>query len=740
MIRRKNKAVISLANNRSFARPLAAALILTLASTTPLFANAEETTDDAQPSKTMPTVVVKEKAEKQNEGYQSSVTTIGKFAQAAKDIPQSLTIVTRSLMDDRNADTFKEALRNVAGLTFNAGEGGRVGDNITIRGFAASSDFYLDGIRDNAQYNRDTFNLDRIEVLQGAASMLFGRGSTGGVVNQVSKEPDLDTPSKVTVTTGSHAYFRETADINQNLGTEAAIRLNLMKTNSDSQRGADGVTSDRYGVAPEIKWGIGTDNEYLLSYSHLQYDDVPDNGIPIVNAQGSRPAFVNSSNFYGLASDFQDDKADIYTGRWTHDFDNDHKLKTTFRQNDVSRDLDSVAPRISSATVVTRGRQARGADEDSKTFQSDYTAKFETLGMKHEALLGTEYLDEKALRWSYPTTPADPNANLVNPNPYDTLPGGYSSIFQQRINPLYYRDNNLGLYGQDLIEFIPHWKLLVGARWDDFSANYKSIVTSSGATTFYDRQDYVWSYRSGLMYQPDDYSTYYASYGTAFNPSGDVYSVEATQATRSAKTAPEESINYELGGKWELLKGYLSFSSAIFRSEKTNERNTDPSSPDIYLLSGRRHTDGIQFQSTGKPTDRWEISAAIAFMKAEIDKQVNPFAVGLTPTNTPATSGSLWNTYAVTEHWKLGTGVDFVGKRLGYSIPTTTPYTAPVVREIPGYGRFDGLIEYDMKQYAVKLNLFNLLDKKYFDAIYPNGGFAVPGIDRSAQLTVSYKF
>ncbi len=712
-------------------------LLFALAAPMPLFAQAEPAAET-----TMPTVVVKDAAETQNQGYQSSVTSVGKLSQAAKDVPQSLTTVTRSLMDDRNVDSLKDALRNVAGLTFNAAEGGRVGDNITIRGFAASSDLYLDGMRDNAQYNRETFNLERVEVLRGASSMIFGRGSTGGIVNQVSKEPELNKKSEVEVTYGSHDYKRSEADVNRKISDKAALRINAMYTDTDSFR--DKVSQERWGVAPELRLGIGTDDEFLLGYYHLEYDDVPDYGLPIPPVNGGKPIRVDFGNFYGVPSvDYQEDSADIFTGRWIHKFNNRLQLKTMVRKNDVERDLRAVAPRVDAAiTSVTRGRQARGAEEDNFTASSDLISKFQVLGMKHEGLAGAEFVRETADRWSYFSSAAtnNPAANPFNPNTSVTLPAGYSATYQ-RINPLDFTARNAGVYGQDIVEFIPHWKVLAGGRYDDFSAEYLTRTTATGAVTAYNRDDQVFSWRTGLMYQPTDYVTYYATYGTAFNPSGDIYSVEATQPDRSAKTKPEKSINYEIGAKWELMNGDLSLRTAIFRTEKTNERNTDPALADIFLLSGRRHTDGVELEVAGRITPDWEVFAAVALMTAEIDKQINPFAVGMTPVNTPDFSGNVWTTYKVAPRWKIGGGIDFVDERTGFSIGTTTPYTAPVVRHVPGYGRVDALVEWQVREdTALKLNLFNLTNQRYFDSIYPNGAHAIPGQDRAAQLSISYKF
>ncbi len=684
-----------------------------------------------------PEVVVKEKASKKNEGYKAGKTTIGKISQEAKDIPQSLTIVNRSLMDDRNAASLQEALRNVAGLTFNAGEGGRIGDNITIRGFGASSDLYLDGMRDNAQYNRDTFNLDRVEILRGPSSMLFGRGSTGGLVNQVQKEADLDLNSQVTLTGGNYEYKRGVVDLNQNLGEESAFRVNVMKTDAESSR--DHVESHSFGIAPSLKFGIGTDNEYFLSYTHLQYDNIPDFGIPIANAQNAKPISVPNDTFYGLPKvDYQKDSSDVFTGRWIHKFDEDNSLTFLARKVMVDRDLRAVSPSYNTTTgLVTRGRQARGAEEDTSTLQANLVSKFSILKTKHETLLGTEYLDEKASRWSY----ANPVANLATtpffPDPY-SLPANYGGTYKRQ-NPVQFSDDDLAIYGQDLMEFLPHWKLLLGFRYDDFSAKYSSRNDATNVLTTYKRNDRVFSYRSGLLYQPNDNSTYYVSYGTSFNPSGDLYAIEALTGGSASTTDPEKSINTEIGAKWELLDKKLSLRTAIFRTEKTNERNTDQTNTSVTLLSGRRHTDGVELEVNGKVTNNWEVFSGLSLMKAEIDEHVNTFGVGLRPQNTPSFSGNFWSTYRLTDSWKVGGGVDYVGERYGYSI-SQTAQTNPTVRKVPGYARFDAMAQWNHQQYTLKLNVLNVLDKEYFDSIYLNGGWGTPGQKRTFQLSLGYKF
>lgn len=695
----------------------------------------EQADAPAKQEATMPTITVKDVRDRETIGYQGGKTSVGKSAQLARDIPQSVTIVSSQLMHDRNADTMKEALRNVAGLTFNAGEGGRIGDNITLRGYSAVGDLYLDNMRDIAQYNRESFNLEQIDVLRGSASMLYGRGSTGGLINQVSKQPDKLDRNEAAVTVGSYDYKRVTADINQSIGTDMAARVNVMKTDTDSFR--DGPEAHRWGIAPSIRWGIGTDNDFTLSYYYLKEDNIPDMGVPYFN---NRPLNVPSSRFYGMASyDYEKNETGITTLSHTHRFDRDTNLRTVVRAANYKRDLRAVAPRlaagtvaITDATVINRQRQSRGGEENTITAQSDFNTGFELGGMKHQLLAGMELVKEKAERWtngSAALSPNNPATTVGNPNIYDTLPAG--AIFpRDAFN--YYSANTIGIYAQDTIEFIPQWKLVLGARHDNFRARYDRPATAAevlaGLTGLvpYKRDDKEWSYRIGLLFQPTDTASYYASYGTSFNPSAELYQLD----DRSVNTPPEKNRNIEIGAKWDLAEGDLSLRTAIFRSEKTNERNTDLASPNIYLMSGKRHTDGIEFEAAGRITPAWEVFGSVALMRGKIDIAAGTAAgtQGNVPINTPDYTYSLWSTYKL-DSWKFGGGIEGVGLRYGSTANTTAA---------PSYTRVDALVQYEMKKSLVKLNVFNLFDKTYYESVY--AGHAVPGTARAVQLTFETKF
>jgi len=718
--------------------PLAAAVAAAIA---PLQAWASE-------EQTLGTVIVKDDRIGEEKGYQGGATRVGKVTQLPKDVPQALTIVSEGLIEDKNADTLKEALRNVAGLSFNAGEGGRIGDNMTLRGFSSFGDLYLDGIRDVAQYNRETFNVGQVEVLRGSAAMLFGRGQAGGVINQASKEPGLLNKGSVTGTVGSFDYKRLTLDVNQVVGENAALRVNAMKTDAGSSR--DHVESERDGFAPTLRWGIGTADEFSLGHYYLRTHNTLDYGVPFFN---KRPLDVPASRFYGTTSDYENNTTHISTASYIHRFSNDTEIRTVLRHADYDRDLWGVAPRllagttaITDSTALRRARQARGGHERTWTSQTDFTSKFATGPLKHEILAGLELLHEQAGRWSYNNAaiPNLANTTVGDPDASPTLPVGYGS--RTRINPSQYDGNTVGTYAQDTIEFLPGWKILLGLRHDSLKADYRNTTTATSLATTADVSFSEWSYRSGLSWQPSEMQHYYLAFSDSFNPTADLY-----QFTTASSTAPaERSRTLEIGAKWELFEGDLSLRTSLYRAEKEWERNTDIESasgvptltnPFPNLLTKKRHTDGFEIEAAGRITPQWEVFLGWALLHARIDeaKPGGSTAVeGMRPRNTPPFTYSLWSTYRLPAGWRIGAGVEGKGSRLAYGIPNGT--TVPNPNLAPGYRRWDAMVSYEQPKYVVKLNIFNLFDKRYYESVYENGGHVVAGTERSAQLSVEYKF
>ncbi|AKJ26774.1 catecholate siderophore receptor [Caldimonas brevitalea] len=708
---------------------------------------AQASTPAAEPkAAALPQVTVKGTAERTGkESYQATTTTAGKGKQELRDIPQSLTVVTEKLMDDKNYDTLKSAMHTVTGIAFEAGEGGAIGDLIRIRGFSARGDIFQDGMRDIAQYNRDTFNQDRIEVLRGSASMLYGRGSTGGIINQVSKQPFLMTEHEVALTAGSDDYYRLTGDFNLKTGEDAALRVNVMKTDAKSFR--DGPETDRQGIAPTYRWGIGTADEFSVGFYHLSYDDVPDYGFGWLDG---RPVEAAVDRWYGYESDYQKDSANYGFFSWLHRFDNGGEIRTTYRDGRYKRDLWATTSRFqavavnpalplacsypqgtatisqtsySDASVVCRGNQTRAAKDRHRFLQTDYSGKANWFGLQHNLLAGAEYAREETTTYTYSFPAGNPKTNTTwgAVGPYAGVP---DTRVKARAND--FTSDTVGLYAQDTLQLAPQWKLIGGLRFDHFSGDYERA--NGGPLS---RTDNMWSHRIGAIYQPDLYSSYYVSYGTSFNASGDLYQFD----DRTANTAPEKSRNFEIGAKWDLYDGNLSLRSSLFRTEKYNERNTDAAEagPDNYLLNGKRHTDGIEFEAAGRPLPALEIFGGVAYMRGNIDKagQNNAASVGMDSGLTPRWTGNVWATYRLTPKWRVGIGADGMSDRKPAQGETA-------LNVAPGYVKADAMVEYVTGPYTVKLNVMNLTDKVYADGIYR--GHVVPGTTRSAQLTLAAKF
>lgn len=662
---------------------------------------------------TLKPVVVQDRYGRAAQTYQSGLTTTAKTPAAAKDVPQSLTVVNEKLMHDQGKDSFKEALKNVPGITFEAGEGGRIGDSIRLRGFSVSGDIYLDGIRDIAQYNRDTFNEDRIEVLRGSASMLFGRGSTGGVVNQVSKLPRLMTEHEVNVTAGDGNYLRTTGDFNIRTGEDAALRIGTMTTDWDGRAGK--ASTRRRGLAADYRMGIGTADEFLFSLYHLNYNDKPDLGGRWLEG---RPAPFPKDKWYGADSDYQKDSADMATLSHIHRWTDGSTLKTTLRDGHFRRDLwatqinalpGATQANFGTDTVVPRGTQARAGDEHHTFLQSDYIARTQWFGRKHEVLLGADVARERSNRDNYLGVPARPSTTvgLADNSPIPDT--------RMRNRLTQFSSTALGLYAQDTISLTPSWKLVGGLRWDRFSGDFDRSGNAAPNNTALSRSDSVWSKRLGVMYQPTGEASYYASYGTSFNTSGDLYQYDPG----SANTPPESSRNIEIGAKWELYEGDLSVRTSVARTDKFNERNTDVNQgTGAFLLSGRRHTDSLEFEVAGRINAQWDVFAGLAFMHGVIDQagsSANARAtVGKNPGLTPARQANLWTTYKLAGKWRIGGGFTHVSEQGPSSASAVN-----LANRAPAYTKWDAMLEYAFSQnHTFRLNIDNLTDKVYYSSLY----------------------
>ncbi len=717
-----------------------------------LLAASFATSAHAQAEKTLSTVTVREKAEtaEGKDSLRATETSIGKGKQQLRDIPQSITVVTEKQLDDRNLDTVKDALKQTAGITFQAAEGGE--EDIRLRGFALSTtgDIFVDGLRDPAFYDRDTFNLDRVELLRGSASMLFGRGSTGGAVNLVNKVPRLMDENQIDVTVGSHNHRRVVGDFNQQTGESSALRVSAMKTTADNN-GA-GSSIDKQGLAGSYRWGIGERDEFTASLYRLENNNGINYGMPWIKPTSASPASattllpVSPTSHYGMASDYNNGTATYATLAHTHRFDGDTELTTRVRQGSFTRDQRASTIRTSAAlntfgpsSTLTRGTQNKIQDLDTLYVQSDLSSKFTAWSVKHEVLSGVDVAREQKTVYAARTAAQGlGGVDLVKPSTTVGTPDDGAWVNEAsralRVNNQY-TATAWGVYAQDLVQVAPHWKLLGGLRYDRLKGKYDSFAAPAnganavnGAMSNYQMEVGEWSKRIGALFQPSERESYHFSAATSFNTSGDAYSLGAG----NKDTPPEQSINLELGAKLDSADKNFSTRYALFQSTKLNERNTDPLQPGVTVLSGRRHAAGLEADITGRMSPRWEVFGSFMWMpvaKIDVGGQ-GAEAAGSRPSLTPRVSATLWNTYQINGQWRVGAGLNHRGAQTPNRNPgweATAFTTADVMAEY----RYDA-------QLTFKGNVSNLTNKLYADQLY--SGHYVPGAGRLVQVMGSYKF
>ena len=701
-----------------------------------------QTTDNAA---TLSTVTVKDTAEIQSKDtVRVKKTTVGKGNQDIRDIPQSVTVFTEKLMNDRNQDDFREVLRTTAGVTFQSGETGE--EDVRLRGFSLgqAGDIYTDGMKDAPLYERDTFNLDRVEVLKGSASMLFGKGSTGGVINQVNKAPLLIDQHEVSYTLGTGKENRLTGDFNFKTGENAALRLNALVHDSDN----DGAKQDKRGIAPTFAWGIGTRDEFSIGLYALDVKGRPSYNSPWINDNGKIVPTLPAKNYYGLASDHLNTSSQYVTLGHIHRFGDGGELQTRLRHGKYERDLLASVIRfgtpitaldqINASTPLTRTSKGRIGDSTMTQLQSDYTHSFNWGGKKHDILAGVDYYHDDANRnSSYANAAGNSSAtNGLGTTVGTPNNGAWAPDMRAPVAYNTFKAQNIGLYLQDTMSLNSTIKLVGGLRYDQFKASYRNANGSLSDET----SDGLWSPRVGVLFQPDELASYYVSYGSSFNTSADTYQFGSVNANTGslADTPPEKSRNFEIGGKWELFERRALLGVAAFYSEKFNERNTDPDNPG-YLLSGKRHATGMEFNLAGRISPKWEIFWNHTWIpSAKIDKSTTVLAAngggaqvqGDRPGLTPKHSGSLWSTYAVTPKVRVGGGLTYRGAQ--------NPEGSRAM-EASSFVTADAMVEYSFDdKTSLKLNVQNLTNKLYADALYR--GFYAPGAPRSVQLVLKTRF
>lgn len=645
-----------------------------------------------------------------------------------RDIPQTVNVVPQSVIKDQGAQSMEDVLKNVPGIGLSNGDGQR--DQVTIRGFSAIGDMYVDGMRDDALYYRDLSNVERVEVIKGPAAVLYGRGSSGGLINNVSKKPNFAPVHEVGVTFDSEGKRRTQFDAgwaDEQQG-DKAFRITGALEDSDTFR--DDGYIDRKAIAPTAYFKLSDDLDLTVGATYLYDKRLIDFGIP---ALGDRPVDVDRDKRFG-AADPDDDYARSEVFSFTAGVD--YRLNDDFTLSNNSRyyhyDLDRnntladssptrfvTAPNGELLVKLNRGNVQR--NEDGWFNQTELKHQAQLAGMNHNLLYGVEL--GRQIK----------DQSVFSQNNVAQVP-----VFRDALVDVPFQANRqtakgtttqdtAGFYVQDLIELAPMWKALVGVRYDVFDQEYSDDLTGNDLS----RTDTTWSPRVGLVFQPDQIQSYYVSVSRSYQPSSEVFAL----STGNQGLEPEETTNYEVGAKWDLLDNRLSVTAALFRLERTNMKTTDPANPANLVLAGEQRTDGFEATVSGQLTDKWQVYGGFAFLDAEITKS-NSFTNGVanegqTPTLTPRTSANLWLVRSLNETWRVGMGANYVDER----------YTAlDNVVVMPSYTTVDAALLYNQPKWDAALRLRNVFDRDYYASAHGSVDLITPGAPRTLELSTNFRF
>lgn len=708
-----------------------------------------------------------------------------KYTEDLVDTPQTITVVTSEVMAQQNLLGLKDVLSTLPGITFGAGEGGGgYGDSINLRGFTASSDITTDGVRDSAQYTRsDTFNLESIELINGANSAMSGAGSVGGNINLVSKtarEGDFNT---FTVGAGSDKYGRVTADSNFDFENGIAVRLNAMGHTQDVP-GRNEEFKHRWGFAPSIAFGLDSDTRFTLSYLHQHDNNMPQYGVPFALSpfnDGPLPGVDRETYFGYRNTSRQESDVDMLTGVFEMDFGDHVTLRSLGRLQRVEQYTNATAlqgswclpnntnPYTGQACV---GQPAgtwnpnggpRGLVRDTENFiahsQTDLTASFSTGAVRHDVVVGVSFSKED-FELDTGTTFRNPDGSTTGitypiqnfDNPYNVWTGPQNYFRTGRTEGSL---NNQAVYMFDTLKFGDQWLLNLGARYEHNegdTVNYAVSTTGqiTGVSGAFDNEDDLFSYRAGLVYKPVDNASVYLSYANSKTPSKT--SVNGACSAATCNVDPETAVNIELGTKWDVLENRLAVTAALFRNERQNYKvaSADPLQPE-QVLDGKARVDGVALGVAGNITREWAVFANYTFLDSEVlqnaaDGAASDPVKGHELTQTPRHSASLWSTYELGD-WTFGYGATYQGS----FYPNNSSATAYL--ETEAYWVHRAMVGYQINErIGLQLNVSNLFDEEYYTGIRNNltvngagvvtagNGWANPGEGRSAVLTATFRF
>jgi catecholate siderophore receptor len=661
------------------------------------------------------TVTVTESA-----GYQTAaVSSATKTLTPLIDLPQSVTVIPQELMKDQMMMSIGDVVRYVPGITAIQGENNR--DQLVIRGNSTSADFFLDGVRDDVQYYRDLYNLDRVEALKGPNAMMFGRGGGGGVVNRVTKEAGFAPVHEFTLLGGSYGNKRFTADLDQPLSDKVAIRLNAMYENSDSFRKY--VNLERHGINPTLTFAPGKQTKITLDYENFRDDRVADRGIP--SFQG-RPVDVDASTYYGNP-DQSHVGARVNLGSATVE---QEAGRVTIRNRTTVGNYDRGYQNFVPGALTPDQRQVTLSAYNNATRrlnvfnQTDVTYSLEIGAVRHKFLAGAEV--GRQLTDNFRNTGYFNNSATSILVPYTDTVISTPMTFRQSATDAdnHLKTNVAATYVQDQIDLSRHFQVVAGLRFDHFDLQYHNNRTGENLR----RIDNLVSPRAGIVYKPVAALSVYTNYSVSYLPSsGDQFS-SLTTITQQVK--PEKFNSYEVGAKWDVSQSF-SVTTAVYRLNRTNTRSTDPNDPTRIVQTGSQRTNGYELGLNGNLTRRWKVAGGYAYQDAFVTSATTAARAGAQVAQVPHHTFSIWNNYQILP--KLGAGLGILNRSNMFAAIDNT------VR-LPGYTRADAAVYYSLtERLRLQANLENLLDTQYYVNADGNTNIS-PGFARAVRAGLIVRF
>ncbi|WP_454743433.1 TonB-dependent receptor [Cupriavidus necator] len=644
-----------------------------------------------------------------------------------RDIPQTVNVVTADVMRDQHATSMQDALKNVPGVAFSTGDGQR--DQVSIRGFTAIADQFVDGIRDDALYFRDLSNVDRVEVIKGPAAVLYGRGSAGGLINRVTKKPGIDV-TDFALSYGMWADRRAEADVGRVFADgAAAFRVTGAVQKANSYRSQQFL--DRSAIAPSLELRVAPETTVLLQADYLEDRRVTDFGIP---AFQGRPVDVPASRYYGAANardaDYSQSRVISGTATINHRFNQNWSIRNATRYYHYSLDRNNTLTNSvnEAARTLTMNHGNVRREEHGWFNQTDLTQKAAFLGMQHELLYGMEIgqQNKDQVNNTKPVLGADGRTavfDLFNPVLL-TLPRQAPGMPTTSNLGIF---NTLAFYTQDMITFSEQWKALVGVRYDNFHQETQNRIAGQRNLS---RTDTAWSPRAGMVWQPSKAQSYYVSWSKSFQPSGEAFAL----AANNADLAPETTSNTEVGAKYDWLNGKASTTISVFRLERDNMKVSNAAGTALLPI-GTQRTDGAELTAAAELSQGWRVLAGYAYLDARVinSSQIDAGqpVQGKRATLTPMHSGNVWLTKDLGHGFGIGAGLNLVGKRFANPGNTVT---------LPGYVTADAMAWYRRGAFEAQLNVYNLFDKGYIVSAHgTNANLNMPGAPRSVMATLRYR-